>query len=259
MNKNYEITLHSRNGNDNGETFKDIHLNVYEHIHDIDIKSYSFSSSITNEKYSDEVNWCINYLLLEIYNGVRILCGFRPFIPHEHNTQLKTLNNHIEAYEIINSSYINIVQPNIRDNEFRRVMRVVMCSKNLRDLCILLDRVLKFDENSLINFYKIKDFVKSYKDLFKTYNGEYKDEIEELSNVCNKLNKYHRLVNSYLTIGLAARHGLENQVPTKNKFNQDEIEEMSIVAIQKVINISKREAKFNFDFLSRKDQLKKKK
>lgn len=258
MNKNYEITLHSRNGNYNGETFKDIHLNVYEYEHDIDIKSFSFSSSITNEKYSDEVNWCINYLLLEIYNGVRILCGFRPFIPHEYNTQLKTLSNHIEAYEIINSSYINIVQPYVRDNEFRRVMRVIMYNKNLRDLCILLDRVHKFDENSLINFYKIKDFLKTYKNLFKQYNSNQNEEIKKLEEIYKKLDKYHQLANSYLTIGLVARHGLLKQDPTKKVVDENEILEMSIEAIQQLINTSKRKPEFNFDFLLRKSNLKNK-
>lgn len=258
MNKNYKITLHSRNGNHDGESFNDINLNVFESDHDINIKSYSFSSGITNEKYSDEINLCINYLLLEVYNGVRLVCGLKPFIPHEHNTQLKTLRNHIAAYEIINSSYINLGVPRIRESKFRKVMREIMHNKNLRDLCILLDRVHKFDENSLINFYKIKDFLKTYKDLFKEYNSKCNEEIEKLDEIYKKINKYHQLTNSYLTIGLVARHGLQTHDPTNKDFDEKEILKMAIEAIQHLIDISKKEPRFNFDVLLRKHKLKNK-
>lgn len=256
MDEKFEITLHSRNGNYNGESFKDINLNVYENIHDINIKTFSFSSRITSPKYNADINWCINYLLLEIYNGVRILCGFIPFLPHEQNTQLKTLRNHMQAYEIINNSNIDLGEPKIREKEFRKVMRVIINDKFLRDLCILIDRVYKRDENSLINYYKIQDFLKTYKDLFKKYHKNYKEENIKLDSLYDEMKKYNRLTNNYLTIGLVARHGLTKDDPTKNDFDEEEILKKAINTVQYLINISNREQGFKFDSLLKKSKYK---
>ncbi|WP_204189051.1 hypothetical protein [Mammaliicoccus sciuri] len=250
MKNTYEITLFDGNGyNINGHV-KYLHLNVFENDHDINIKRYSFTSDLTNdEDYSDETNWCINYLLLEIYNGGRILCGHKPFMPHYMNNQLKSLDNHVKAYEAINKHIFDSNSLNAKDTEFTNVMRIIMESKNLRDLSILLNRVTLQDENSLINLYKIKDFIRTYKDLFSKYNQQYKDEIKRINAVYKSLDKYHRLVNNYLTIGLAARHGLQTQSPTKKDYDINEIIKVSIEAIQLVINFSKRNILFNIDNL----------
>lgn len=250
MKNKYEITLHNGNGYNTNGCVKYLQLNVFENEHDINIKNYSFTSDLTNdEDYSDEINWCINYLLLEVYNGGRILCGSKPYIPHYMNNQLKSLDNHIEAYKVINKHIFDQNSLNEKDKKFTNVMRIIMKSKNLRDLSILLNRVYLQDENSLINFYKIKDFVRTYRDLFSKYNSQYKDEIKKISAAYNGLNEYHRLVNNYLTTGLTARHGLQTQSPTKKDYDINEIIKVSIEAIQLVIDISKKHIYFDIDNL----------
>lgn len=254
MKSNYEITLHSGNGYNVIGYVKYLHLNVFENQHDIEIKNYSFTTDLTNDDYySGEINWCINYLLLEIYNGGRILCKSKPYIPHHSNNELKSLDNHLKAYKAINNHNFDSGELNEKDKEFTKVMKIIMKSKSLRDLSILLNRVNVQDQNSLINFYKIKDFVGTYKDLFLKYNSQYQSELNDLKAVYSNLNKYHRQVNNYLTTGLTSRHGLKTQSPTKKNYKINEIIEVSIEAIQLVINISKRNPNFDIDNLVKID------
>ena len=56
---------------------------------------------------------------------------------------------------------------------------MAMRNKTVRDLLILLNKVSHFDENTLINYYKIFDFVDSYVKLVEKYQGE----ILEISSI----------------------------------------------------------------------------
>lgn len=248
MLNDFVIRLHNGNGYFNIESEYGLHLNVDYADYDNNIESYFFDSDYTDDyKYSNELNWSINYLFLEIYNGVRILFGDKPFEPMEKNSHLKTFQNHIEAYSIIDN--IQFKKKNqINDSNFISTLELVLNNKSIRDLVILLNRIYKKDENVLVNYYKIIDFYNTYLNLFEKYYYFEKEYLTELRNNKTNLEKYKRITNNYLSIGLVARHGLQNHAATKQKIELDKLLYICIKSIRIIIKLSFTPL-FNFDNL----------
>lgn len=253
MNQNYEIDLYTKNGIFKVESCYGLNLNVFENDHDIDIKTYNFNSDYTDSSLCTDVNLCVNYLLLEIYNGTRLLVEEQPFIPHYQNTSIKTLGNHLKAYKIINEIKVKPFDKKASDSDFKKIIYILMNDKNIRDMVILLNRVYNFDENSLINYYKILDFVKTYKDLMKKYNSDSKNYIGMLEQSYKKLCKFSQSSNTYLSTGLAARHGLKTQLGKKFDIDNNELLDCCIQSVLLVINISKQDKMFEFNNMVSRD------
>ena len=238
MVNDFVIRLYNGNGYSNIESEYGLHLNVDYAEYDNNIESYFFDTDYTdNCKYSKELNLSINYLFLEIYNGVRILFGRKPFEPMEKNSHLKTFQNHIEAYSIIDSIQFE-KKYHINKSDFISTLGLVLNNKSIRDLVILLNRIYKKDENVLVNYYKIIDFYNTYLNLLKKYHCLEKEDLTKLRKNKNDLEKYKRITNNYLSIGLVARHGLQNHAPTKQNIELDKLLFICVKSIRIIIKLS---------------------
>lgn len=248
MLNDFEIRLHNGNGYFNIESEYGLHLNVEYADYDNNIESYFFDTDYTDGcKYSNELNWSINYLFLEIYNGVRILFGHKPFEPMEKNSHLKTFQNHIEAYRIIdNIQFEKKIHSN--NSNFISALELVLNNKSIRDLVILLNRIYIKDENVLVNYYKVIDFYNTYLNLFDKYCYFEKECLTKLRKNKTELEQYKRITNNYLSIGLVARHGLQNHAPTKQKIELDKLLSSCVESIRIIIKLSFTPL-FNFDNL----------
>lgn len=192
MNQKYEIDLHYKNGYFKIESHFGLNLNVVEEMHDTDIKSFYFDSDFVNTDFKEDQNWALNYLLLDIYNGTRIACGLKPFEPIHNRDNILNIQNHIFAYKVINNITLKNLNFSPDESNFKIALRMAMRNKTVRDLLILLNKVSHFDENTLINYYKIFDFVDSYVKLVEKYQGEileissiYKSDNEVIKNIKN--------------------------------------------------------------------------
>lgn len=234
----FVIRLYNGNGYSNIESEYGLHLNVDYADYDNNIESYFFDTDYTdNYKYSNELNWSINYLFLEIYNGVRILFDHKPFEPMEKNSHLKTFQNHIEAYSIIDSIQFK-KKNNFSNTNFIYTLELVLNNKSIRDLVILLNRIYIKDENVLVNYYKIIDFYNTYLKLFEKYCFFKKEDLTKLRKNKDDLEEYKRIANNYLSIGLIARHGLQNHAPTKQEIELDKLLFICVKSIRIIIKLS---------------------
>lgn len=266
MNRNYEIDLHNGNGYFKIESFFGLNLKVVENVHDTDIKTYYFDSDFVNTDFKEDENWALNYLLLDIYNGTRIACNLKAFKPYDNRDNIKNIQNHIFAYKIINNITLENLEFSADDSDFKTTLRIAMTNKTVRDLLILLNKVSHFDENTLINYYKIFDFVDTYVKLVAKYNGAViesandfksdneviniiKDVYDDLKKALRELKAFKRVTNNYLSIGLVSRHGLQTQEPKKQDIDFEEIFNLCINSIRYIIRMNHLSSYYNFDYL----------
>lgn len=266
MSQNYEIDLYYKNGYNEIESHFGLNLNICESIHDTDIISFYFDSDYVNTDFKDEENWAINYLLLDIYNGTRIVCNLKPFKPQLNRENIKNIQNHIFAYNIINNIKVKNFDYAHNESEFKRTLRLAMENKTIRDLLILLNKISHLDENTLINYYKIFDFVDTYVKLVEKYQGpiiNYPNKYKSGSEVINILNDvyvdfkkilielkaFKRITNNYLSIGLVARHGLQTQTPKNQDIDFKKIFGLCISSIRFIIRMNYLSSYYNFDKL----------
>lgn len=268
MDKNYEIDLRYENGYSKIESCFGLNLHVVENMHDTGIESYYFDSDyvIAKAKEKEEKNWAINYLLLEIYNGTRIACNLKPFKPFYTNSNIKTIHNQIFAYRRINAISLEDLEYTSTDSEFKITLRIAMINKTIRDMLILLNRVSNLDESTLINYYKIFDFVNTYIDLVEKYRNQIlnstvnigviqdiKNTYYDLKNELKKLKTFKRVTNNYLSVGLVSRHGLQSQTPKEQEMNYDEIFYSCLNSVRYLIKMNYLSNCFNFDALVKID------
>lgn len=266
MNQKYEIDLHYKNGYFKIESHFGLNLNVVEEMHDTDIKSFYFDSDFVNTDFKEEQNWALNYLLLDIYNGTRIACGLKPFEPIHNRDNILNIQNHIFAYKVINNITLKNLNFSPDESNFKIALRMAMRNKTVRDLLILLNKVSHFDENTLINYYKIFDFVDSYVKLVEKYQGEileissiYKSDNEVIKNIKNtyndlkkilkELKAFKRITNNYLSVGLVSRHGLLTQTPKNEDIDFVKIFNLCINSIRYIIRMNYLSSYYNFDYL----------
>lgn len=266
MNQKYEIDLHYKNGYFKIESHFGLNLNVVEEMHDTDIKSFYFDSDFVNTDFKEDQNWALNYLLLDIYNGRRIACGLKPFEPIHNRDNILNIQNHIFAYKVINNITLKNLNFSPDESNFKIALRMAMRNKTVRDLLILLNKVSHFDENTLINYYKIFDFVDSYVKLVEKYQGEileissiYKSDNEVIKNIKNtyddlkkilkELKAFKRITNNYLSVGLVSRHGLLTQTPKNEDIDFVKIFNLCINSVRYIIRMNYLSSYYNFDYL----------
>lgn len=266
MNQKYEIDLHYKNGYFKIESHFGLNLNVVEEMHDTDIKSFYFDSDFVNTDFKEDQNWALNYLLLDIYNGTRIACGLKPFEPIHNRDNILNIQNHIFAYKVINNITLKNLNFSPDESNFKIALRMAMRNKTVRDLLILLNKVSHFDENTLINYYKIFDFVDSYVKLVEKYQGEileissiYKSDNEVIKNIKNtyddlkkilkELKAFKRITHNYLSVGLVSRHGLLTQTPKNEDIDFVKIFNLCINSVRYIIRMNYLSSYYNFDYL----------
>lgn len=266
MNQKYEIDLHYKNGYFKIESHFGLNLNVVEEMHDTDIKSFYFDSDFVNTDFKEDQNWALNYLLLDIYNGTRIACGLKPFEPIHNRDNILNIQNHIFAYKVINNITLKNLNFSPDESNFKIALRMAMRNKTVRDLLILLNKVSHFDENTLINYYKIFDFVDSYVKLVEKYQGEileissiYKSDNEVIKNIKNtyddlkkilkELKAFKRITNNYLSVGLVSRHGLLTQTPKNEDIDFVKIFNLCINSVRYIIRMNYLSSYYNVDYL----------
>lgn len=209
----------------------------YDERNDTDNKDVYFYSDYTKRQFSNEVNFCINYLLLELLNGIKISLGYRKFIPIYENTKMKNLENHIKAYNIVANMHVPIHKYRSNDKT-AMLLKEVINSQILKDLLILLHRVSIDNENILVNSYKIYDFAKTYKNLYQKHNKHNLRGIDNLSTYIKDLDNYSHLSNNYLSSGLVSRHGLTNHKPTSKDINALNILESSRNVVNELLKLN---------------------
>lgn len=270
MNKKYEIDLHYKNGYFKIESHFGLNLNIVEEMHDTDIKSFYFDSDFVNTDFKEDQNWALNYLLLDIYNGTRIACGLKPFEPIYNRDNILNIQNYIFAYKVINNITLKSLNFSSNESNFKIALRMAMRNKTVRDLLILLNKVSHFDENTLINYYKIFDFVDSYVKLVAKYRGEIleissiyksnnevinniKNTYDDLKNILKELKAFKRITNNYLSIGLVSRHGLLTQTPKNEDIDFEKIFNLCINSVRYIIRMNYLSSYYNFDYLVKFD------
>lgn len=265
MSQKYEIDLFSGNGYFRIESYMGLNLNVEPNYHDDDIKAYYFDSDYVCDDYEEEENWAINYLLLEIYNGARIVCDLKPFKPHDNRENIKSIENQLFAYKVINNINIKSSHYISTDSEFKTALGLAMTNKTIRDLLILLNKVSLLDENTLVNYYKIFDFVDSYIKLVEKYHGpiikreinkfdsekmiNIKTTYNDLKKIIIELKVFKRITNNYLSIGLVARHGLQTQSPKTQDVDFENIFNVCTNSIRLILIMNYLSEYYNFDKL----------
>lgn len=266
MNQKYEIDLHYKNGYFKIESHFGLNLNVVEEMYDTDIKSFYFNSDFVSNEFTDDQNWALNYLLLDIYNGTRIACELKPFQPTYSRDNIKNVQNHIFAYKIINNITLKSLDFSSNESDFKIALRMAMRNKTVRDMLILLNKVSYFDENTLINYYKIFDFVDSYIKLVEKYQGnvlkissiyksdnevihDIKNTYDDLKNILIELKAFKRITNNYLSIGLVSRHGLLTQTPKNEDIDFEKIFNLCINSVRYIVRMNYLSSYYNFDYL----------
>ncbi|MBN6092382.1 hypothetical protein JZG80_07315 [Staphylococcus saprophyticus] len=243
----YCIEIEKLNGSYNYDSGYGLNIFVqHDEINDTDNKDIYFCSDYTIKQCSNEVNFCINYLLLELLNGIKISLGYRKFIPIYENAKMKNLKNHIKAYNIVSNMHVPIYEYS-SNNKTEILLKEVINSQILKDLLILLHRVSIDNENILINSYKIYDFAKTYENLYRKHNKHNSSEISNLSASIKDLDSYSHLSNNYLSSGLVSRHGLTNHKPTNKEINALNILESSRKVVNELLKLNSiYENKFDF-------------
>lgn len=266
MKKKYEIDLHYKNGYSKIESHFGLNLNVVEEMYDTDIKSFYFNSDFVSNEFTDDQNWALNYLLLDIYNGTRIACELKPFQPTYSRDNIKNVQNHIFAYKVINNITLKSLDFSSNESDFKIALRMAMRNKTVRDMLILLNKVSYFDENTLINYYKIFDFVDSYVKLVEKYQGnvleissiyksdnevihDIKNTYDDLKNILIELKAFKRITNNYLSIGLVSRHGLQTQTPKNEDIDFEKIFNLCINSVRYIVRMNYLSSYYNFDYL----------
>ncbi|WP_436948263.1 hypothetical protein [Staphylococcus xylosus] len=235
-------------------------------MYDTDIKSFYFNSDFVSNEFTDDQNWALNYLLLDIYNGTRIACELKPFQPTYSRDNIKNVQNHIFAYKVINNITLKSLDFSSNESDFKIALRMAMRNKTVRDMLILLNKVSYFDENTLINYYKIFDFVDSYVKLVEKYQGnvleissiyksdnevihDIKNTYDDLKNILIELKAFKRITNNYLSIGLVSRHGLQTQTPKNEDIDFEKIFNLCINSVRYIVRMNYLSSYYNFDYL----------
>src|SRR5699024_10827120 len=185
----------------------------------------------------------------------RIVCDLKPFKPHDNRENIKSIKNQIFAYKVINNIKLKSFHYINPKSEFKTVLGLAMTNKTIRDLLILLNKVSLLDENTLVNYYRIFDFVDSYVKLLEKYHGPIiKCEIDnnkdskkmiiiktvynDIKNIIIELKVFKRITNNYLSIGLVARHGLQTQSPKTQDVDFEKIFNVCTNSIRLILKLN---------------------
>lgn len=261
-NEKYEISL-ADSSNDYSKTiWKGGGINIIEeHIEpDTGMYRYYFNTYYTSGDYSSEVNWCINYFMLDLYNGIRVTMGQMPFKTNYSNSGRNYLKSHIEAYNIINEvDKIQIDFSDPKNEKSLKLLKLSFESKNMRDVFVLLSRVYKFDENTFVNMYRIYDTAKVLKKIMKEF-GYSKDSMSDLEESLKIFDNHNnKAINNYMDTGIFSRHGNQlRSVSEKTKINDITLIEDTIELVRSMYLVHEN-SDVDFDELEKRYMLEKNK
>lgn len=260
-NEKYEISLANSSNDYSGTIWDGGGINIIEeHIEpDTGMFRYFFNTYYTSEEYSPEVNMCINFFMLDLYNGIRIAMGQTPFKTYNNNSGRNYLQSHIEAYNIINEvDKIQINFLNRRNEKSLKLLKLSFESKNMRDVFVLLSRVYNFDENTFVNMYRIYDTAKVLKVMMKEFKYT-KDSMDDLEKSLKLFDDHNnKAINNYMDTGIFSRHGNQlNSVGDKTEINDITLIKDTIELVKSMCLVHEK-SNVDFDELEKRYMLEKK-
>lgn len=180
-------------------------------FHDTGIDRYYFNTKIVSPEYNEKINWKINYIMFDLYNGISCLVN-KTMLKTYNNSNKISISDYMEVMRIIENSLsenLNEINNFVTDDLLIKYFSLVSQSKIMLETTISFANMLKLDENFLLHAYKIQDTAKTFKKLSKSIlESKDRKSYEKLENSISKIPKHFGYVsNNAQFSGLVSRHG----------------------------------------------------
>lgn len=192
-----------------------LHENAYNDF--LETRIYTFETEFAKRIKDKEMEMIITQYFFDLYNGLRLIIGDKPFKQYPNRIHELPMTKFLEVDTLL----LNLEYPEIENNHLKflhyEYLNIAYKSKINMDSLVLLSRANKYDGNSLINYYRLYDIARRFKDEYK----EKEIDISEIDELLKSFRDYNNFSNNYNSAGIIGRHGNKkgSSKVTIDKFN----------------------------------------